>query len=136
MESVPTAVVRAPDGSYLVGELTGLPFPQGAANVYRVPAGGGTPVVVASGFTTISDIALGADGALYVLEYSTTGIATGEFVQTGHLIKIAADGRRTELARGALVAPLGLAVDRRGTVYVANHGLGGFGLGEIVRIRQ
>ena len=47
MQSVPTGVVEAADGSLYVGELTGFPFPVGGANVYRIPAGGGAPTVVA-----------------------------------------------------------------------------------------
>lgn len=43
MESVPTAVVRGPGDAYYVGEFTGLPFPVGGANVYRVPRNGGRP---------------------------------------------------------------------------------------------
>jgi hypothetical protein len=35
-QSVPTAVAIGPDNAYYVGQLTGNPFPVGAANVYRV----------------------------------------------------------------------------------------------------
>ena len=35
-QPVPTGVVRAPGGGAYVGQLTGFPFPAGAANVFRV----------------------------------------------------------------------------------------------------
>ena len=41
MQSVPTSITRGPDGAYYVGELTGFPFPKGAAQVYRVVPGPG-----------------------------------------------------------------------------------------------
>ena len=74
MQAVPTSVVEGPDGSLFVGELTGFPFPVGGARVYRVPANGGTPIVVAEGFTNIIDIALDSTGTGYVLEHDADGL--------------------------------------------------------------
>ncbi|MFD2397596.1 ScyD/ScyE family protein [Prauserella oleivorans] len=53
MQSVPTSVVRGPDGALYVGELTGFPFPRGAARVYRVEPGE-RPQVYAAGSPTSS----------------------------------------------------------------------------------
>ena len=53
---------------------TGFPFPVGAANIYRVPAAGGAPQVVASGFTHIVDLTFGPDGSLYVVEIAKNGL--------------------------------------------------------------
>ena len=39
-QAVPTSVAVGPDGAFYVGQLTGVPFPPGAANVYRIPANG------------------------------------------------------------------------------------------------
>ena len=36
MQSVPTSIVKGPDGAYYVGELTGFPFQVGAARVWRL----------------------------------------------------------------------------------------------------
>ena len=38
-QAVPTSVVKGPDGAFYVGQLTGFPFPVGAANVWRVVPG-------------------------------------------------------------------------------------------------
>jgi hypothetical protein len=74
MDTVPTSIALGPDGHYYVGQLTGFPFPVGGANIYRVPANGGTPEVDAEGFTAIIDVAFGADGSLYVLEIARNGL--------------------------------------------------------------
>jgi len=136
MDTVPTSVAVAPDGSYYVGQLTGFPFPVGAANIYRVPAGGGAPQVVASGFTHIVDLTFGPDGSLYVVEIAKNGLLaafnTGDW--TGALIRIAPNGTRTELVPGVLTAPGGVAVGSDGALYVTNNAIYS-GTGEVIRIR-
>jgi hypothetical protein len=136
IESVPTTVIEGPDGSLFVGELTGAPFPVGAARVYRVPAGGGTPVVVATGFTTIIDIALDSvRGFGYVLEHDADGIIPplGPGVD-GRLIQInLTNGTQTVLAQAGLVKPGGVAVGPEGALYVTTR-TNFAGLGEVVRI--
>jgi hypothetical protein len=99
-------VAVGPDGSLYVGELTGVPFPVGAARVYRVPANGGTPVIVATGFTNIIDIAFGPDGLGYVLEHDADGIIPplGPGV-AGRLVRLNADGTQTVIASAGLVKP-------------------------------
>jgi sugar lactone lactonase YvrE len=135
MDAVPTSVARGLDGNYYVGQLTGFPFPVGGANVYRVSAQGGTPEVYAGGFTAIIDIAIGADGSLYVLEIAKNGLLAA-FIDgdwTGALIRVAPDGARTELAPGALFAPGGVAVGADGNLYVTNNSIFS-GSGQVVRI--
>jgi sugar lactone lactonase YvrE len=136
MDQVPTSVALGPDGAYYVGQLTGFPFPVGGANVYRVPATGGTPQVFASGFTHIIDLAFGPDGSLYVLEIAAHGLlaAFGGNDWTGALIRLAPDGTRTELAAGALTAPGGIAVAKDGMLYVTNNSIYS-GIGQVIRIQ-
>lgn len=134
IQAVPTSVALGPDGAYYVGQLTGGPFPTGAANVYRVPPGGGTPEVAASGFSAIIDIAFGPDGSLYVLQISKNLLVSfggGPF--TGALIKVAPDGTRTELAAGQLTAPGGVAIGPDGALYVTNMSVSAT-QGEVLRI--
>lgn len=136
MQAVPTTVTLGPDGSLYVGQLTGFPFPVGAANVYKVPANGGTPVVYASGLTSIIDIAFGHDGALYVLEIAKNGLLAaeqgGDF--TGAIIRIAADGTQTEVASTGLTAPGGLIVGPDGSFFVTNKSVMP-DVGEVLRIK-
>jgi len=133
MQSVPTSVVEGPDGSLYVGELTGFPFPVGDARVYRVPAAGGTPVVVADGFTNIIDIAIGPDSAAYVLEFDADGLLGPGTV--GRLTKIGPFGFREELAAGELTHPGRMAIGPDNTVYVTVNSSSA-GTGQVVRIAQ
>jgi len=57
MQTVPTGVVKGPHGDYFMSQLTGFPFPVGAANVYRVDRKTGAAEIFASGFTNIMDLA-------------------------------------------------------------------------------
>ena len=133
MEPVPTSIAEGPDGSLYVGQLTGFPFPVGGARVYRVPAGGGTPTIVAEGFTNIIDIAIGPDGAAYVLEHDANSLAVAGNV--GRLTKIGPFGLRTELAAGLLVTPGKIAVGADNAVYVTVNSTSA-GTGELLRIAQ
>ena len=134
-DTVPTSVTRGPDGAYYVSQLTGFPFPVGGANVFRVPAEGGTPTIYASGFTHIVDLAFGPDGSLYVLEIAENGLldAFTTFNFDGALIRVAPDGTRTELLDGQLFAPGGLAIDEAGVIYVTNNSIFS-DAGEVIRI--
>ena len=85
MQAVPTNVVVGPDGALYVSQLTGFPFPIGAANVYRVEPGS-EPEVYASGLTNVTDLAFDHHGNLYVVEFAANGLASGD--PTGALIKI------------------------------------------------
>jgi sugar lactone lactonase YvrE len=123
MQAVPTSVAQGPDGYLYVGQLTGFPFPVGLANVYRVPPGGGTPEVFASGFTNIIGLAFDVQGRLYVLQIGNgLGAPGGPPLQTpGKLIRINADGSRTLIYDG-LYFPGGLAIGPE-AAYVTNNGI-------------
>lgn len=120
MQSVPTSVAQGPDGAYYVGELTGFPFPTGAARIYRVIPGS-RPQIFADGFSFIHDLAFGPDGSLYVLQFSDDLLACEVFDNcdpSGSLIRVAPDGARTVLAR-QLPLPGGVAVSKSGQIYVS-----------------
>jgi hypothetical protein len=131
MQSVPTTVVRGPDGAYYVGELTGFPFPVGGARVWRVVPGH-QPTVFATGFTNIIDIAFDRHGRLLVLEIFKNGLLSGD--PTGALVRVAQDGSRTEIASTGLVTPTSVAVGEDNALYVSNKGTLA-GVGEVLRIR-
>jgi hypothetical protein len=133
MQAVPTAVVRGPDRRYYVGQLTGNPFPVGAANVYRVNPRNGAMSVFAGGFTNVIDLAFGRHGTLYVLELdhdSVTGPGTD-----GAIYAVSRTGakRRLDLPPGTLTEPGGITV-RHGALYVSDHGTSP-GDGRVLRIR-
>jgi hypothetical protein len=134
MQAVPTCVVEGPDGSLYVGQLTGFPFPVGAANVYRVPPEGGSPEVAYSGFTNIVDIAFDGDGALYVLQIGNGFAGPGgpPLKAPGQLIRVDADGTRT-VVYSNLFYPGGLAIGPDGAAYVTNFGIVPGG-GQVLRI--
>jgi hypothetical protein len=117
-DSVPTAIAIGPDGAYYVGELSGVPFAAGVANVYRV-APGQAPQVFRSGFTTVTDIDFGPDGSLYVVEHST---GPQFFALPGDIVRIRPDGTRTVLVAN-LNRPTSLVVDSTGSVYYTNRGI-------------
>jgi hypothetical protein len=129
-DAVPTAVAVGPDGAYYVSELTGVPFALGVANIYRVVLGE-PPQVAYSGFTTVIDLAFGADGSLYVLEHSTGPVF---FALPGDVVRIAPGGTRTIVASG-LTRPGGIAVADDGTLYVSEFATSP-GIGRVLQITQ
>jgi hypothetical protein len=130
VEAVPTSVARGADGALYVGQLTGFPFVQGLANIYRVLPGQ-QPVVHCAGFKAIMDLAFGPDGSLYVVENATGGLffAPG----TGQLSRVAPDCSRERVLAG-LDRPTAVAVGADGAVYVTNHGITA-GAGEVLMVR-
>jgi hypothetical protein len=133
VQSVPTTVVRGPDGAYYVGELGGDAMPRGGARVWRVVPGR-RPTVFAEGYDTIVGIDFGPDGSLYVAELLRDGFR--QFARrnvTGAVTRRSPNGTRTELARGRLQAVGGVAVGRDGAVYVSINSVFP-GRGQVVRI--
>jgi DNA-binding beta-propeller fold protein YncE len=126
--SVPTSIAVGPDGAYYVGQLTGAPFVDGAASIYRVLPGE-VPQVFLTGFKAIIDIAFDEEGNLFVLQHATgpTGL-----LGPGKLIRVTPDGTRTTVLEG-LTRPTSVAVGPDGAVYVTNNGLSA-GAGQVLRI--
>lgn len=123
-QSVPTSIACPSEDSVdgcVVGELTGLPFAVGSANVYAISADEDDYPVVASGFTTIVDIARADDSSLIVLEYARRGLPGifGIMPPLGGLYRID-QGIKQQLDGGQLTAPNGLAVCG-GYVYVTDR---------------
>jgi hypothetical protein len=97
MQAVPTSVVKGPDRQYYVSQLTGFPFPPGAANVYRLNPRTGAVTVFASGFTNIMDLAFGKNGTLYVLEIDHDGLLGGS-TDGGGLLPCPGTGTKRQIA--------------------------------------
>jgi len=131
-EAVPTAVAVGPDGAYYVSELTGFPFAQGAARIWRIEPGSVDAVCdpadphgacrsVATGFSSVIDLTFAPDGTMYVLELAKAGLAGAlvlgtEFPPTGALWAVK-DAART-LVSDTLAAPGGIAVSAGGVIFV------------------
>ncbi len=128
-DAVPTGLTRGPDGAYYVAELTGSPFTDGAARIYRVVPGN-PPEVFLDGFKTIMDIDFDSHGNLYIVEFATGPVF---FPGPGRLLRVLTDGTRQVILEG-LDHPTSVVVDPEGgAVYVTNRGLS-IGNGEVLRI--
>ena len=132
VETVPTGMTSGPDGATYVATLTGFPFPTGGARVLRLQDGNGDgdaldsgeTTVYASGFTTATDVAFEADGAMLVTEYSGDMNALAEVgfknssLFPGRLVRWR-DGAITVVASD-LVSPTAVAVVD-GRIYVSEE---------------
>ncbi|WP_343895627.1 ScyD/ScyE family protein, partial [Craurococcus roseus] len=114
LESAPTAVAVGPDGALYISALSGLPYPEGYARVFRVAdpeattgfdgqVPSGVPEVYASGFSQINGLSLDAKGNLYVLEYVNAASIYDPTQQPGDLppsqvVRVATDGTRTTIS--------------------------------------
>ncbi|GAA3889949.1 hypothetical protein GCM10022276_06220 [Sphingomonas limnosediminicola] len=128
-ERVPTGIAVAADGSYWLSELTGAPFIPGTARIFHILPDGSIADVF-SGFTMLTDLAFGVDGALYGLEYDTNGLfAPGG---PGALLRINGDGSSETLFTD-LTNPTGLTIGSDGAFYATNFSASAGG-GQVVRI--
>jgi hypothetical protein len=145
-DAVPTAVVIGPDGAYYVSELTGVPFVNGTANVYRVVPGDPPRLFLVddaflTGFKMIIDMAFDDDGNLYVLEHATGAV---QQAGPGMLIRVTPDRSQPDVAAqyrngtratvlSGLSRPMSVAVGPDGAVYIS-RGLAAGG-GEVIRFQ-
>ena len=133
MNAVPTGVVEGPDGYYYMSQLTGFPFPVGGAKVFRVDPRSGRYTTFASGFTNVMDLDFARDGTLYVLEIDSNSLLEPGSEGGLWAVRRGKAPRRVELPAGTLTAPGGIAVGRRGELYVSNRSTEA-GDGEVLRI--
>jgi sugar lactone lactonase YvrE len=127
-DPVPTCITVGPDGAYYVGILSGAPFRNGAANIYRIVPGE-APTIFLSGFKTILDIDFDDAGNLYVIQHSSgpAGLAG-----PGSLLRVAPDGTRTTVL-GGLTRPTSVVVGPDQAIYVSDFGISP-GIGRVLRI--
>lgn len=119
VQSVPTSLSVGPDGALYISELTGAPYPSGAATIWRWD--GREMTGFAGGFTGVTDLAFGPDGSLYVLE-----------TFAGRVVRVDRNGRRDVVAGPGLTTPTALTVGPTGALYVTNCGSCA-GTGTVVR---
>lgn len=126
-QSVPTDIVRGPDGAWYVTELVGFPFEKGSSTIWRY-AEGRPRVAVATGLSCVTSLDFADDGTLYAVEVASDGLLAGP---VGALVRIGRDGSRNVVA-GGLAAPYGVAI-RDGHAYVSTGSTGAGGT--VVRVR-
>ncbi len=114
-EPVPTDVEVGPDGHYYVSTLPGAPELPGTGAVWRVDANSGALTQVAGGFTGAVDIAVAADGTIYVAELGVTDFSTGAPVSTGGQISVISAAGVSVLAE--VNQPGAVEIGRDGTLY-------------------
>ncbi len=116
-QAVPTGVAYHA-GAYYLGQLTGFPFPKGAAKIYRVVPGH-APTVVAGGFTNLIDIAFDAHGTLYALEIAADSLLSD--APSGTLLKVVPGHAPVTVVSG-LTFPGGLTI-KDGYAYISDCGV-------------
>ncbi len=136
MEVAPTSVTVGPDGALYIGELSGLPYPEGYARVLRVADTGATTgfdgqiasgvvETYASGFSQINGLSFDSAGNLYVLEYVNGSnvydpTQSPDSLPPSQLIRVAPNGVRTTVSGDELkLGNYVLADKATGDVYVA-----------------
>jgi DNA-binding beta-propeller fold protein YncE len=131
---VPQGVSMSADGQRLFIADAGPTTGGGqAGGVYGLPIGGGTPVPLpGTEGTGARGLEATAEGGAEVVYFTGTDPADGQPA----LWRIgAAGGTRSVVYKGApLVEPVGVAVGRDGTVYVADQNASGGELGSVFRI--
>ena len=134
-QAVPTSVATVGyDGAYYVSQLTGFPFPKGAANIFKIDPRHpkADPKVYATGLTNVTDLAFnGRD--LYAVQISTEGLLNGPI---GSVVKVKPGGTvpadHTIIA-GGLFAPYGIAI-KNNNAYVTTDSISR-DTGTVVKIR-
>jgi hypothetical protein len=114
-QSVPTDVVKGPDGAWYVSELTGAPFFKGAARIWRVVPGH-KPHVFAKGLTNVTSIAF-EGRKLYAVQLTDNGLLAGP---PGSLVRVfpKSSHKAAKVVADGLMFPYGLAI-HRGAAYVS-----------------
>ena len=138
-QPVSASLAIGPDGYFYVGELKGFPAPTNASKVWRInPRArhaqcGVSPDcrVVASGFTSIIDLAFGPRGALYVVELdeaSWFAVETGIGIPLGGTVNACRRPWNSlaydcDAVATGLPTPIAVAVGHGGSLNVVTHAL-------------
>jgi len=133
MQAVPTSVAtKGHDGAYYVSQLTGFPFPKGAANIYRIDPRSGRTTIYAAGLTNVTDLAF-RGRSLYAVQLATEGLLNGPI---GSVVKVepgATAPTDHTVVVGDLPSPYGIAI-RGEHAYVTTHSTEK-DVGQVIRIR-
>lgn len=139
LQSVPTGITKGPDGAVYYAELTGYPYPEGEARIFRINPETGEPEVFLDGFTQITDIDFDEEGNLLVLQFADEAqwknSVEGSLKNLpGSVIKVTPEGIRTTIASEGIFSATGIQVGPDGGIYVANNAIGTDG--SIIRLND
>ena len=132
---VPSALVTDPDGGAYVADLTPAPYAEGTATVRHI-APDGTVNEVWTGLTTVTGVALGPDGTLYVAELSSQISDAEPFLTAGSGRILRQTGPDAgEVVASGLDSPVALGFGPDGALYVSTPAFGAdAGTGSVMRI--
>ncbi len=132
---VPTSMAVGPDGNFYVGDLTPVPFTDGAAKIFKITTDGNLSVFQ-TGLTTVLGVAFDNQGRLYALETTTGNLPKPPFMVpgSGKVVRLSSAGSLETVASG-LAFPTAMTFGPDGRLYVSNKGFGfKEGEGEIIRV--
>lgn len=133
MQAVPTSVAtKGHDGAYYVSQLTGFPFPKGAANIYRIDPRSGRTTIYAARLTNVTDLAF-RGRSLYAVQLATEGLLNGPIGSVVRVQPGATAPTDHTVVVGDLPSPYGIAI-RGDHAYVTTHSTEK-NAGEVIRIR-
>ena len=108
-QAVPTQVIADGEGGAIVVQLVGFPFADGVASIFQVSAAGDLTTIF-TGFQTLIDVEMAADGSLLVTSAGSFDLKIGNFAPgEGKILRVAQDGTVSTVAEG-LWCPSGLAI--------------------------
>jgi sugar lactone lactonase YvrE len=130
-----TGIAVDPAGGIYVGNLTSVPFPDGAAKVVHVAADG-TVTDAWTGLTTVTGVVVGDDGTLYAIEMSTGNTEEEPFLTPGSGRLVRQTGPDSlEVVVSGLMFPVALKAAPDGALSIALPALGADdGSGQIVQV--
>ena len=108
-QAVPTQVITDGDGGAIIVQLVGFPFADGVASIFHVSAAGDLTTMF-TGFQTLIDVQMAADGSLLVSSAGSFDLKAGNFIPgEGKILRVAQDGTVSTVVEG-LWCPSGLAI--------------------------
>ena len=132
---MPTGIAADPAGGAYVADLTPAPYVEGSAKVRHVGLDG-TVTDVWTGLTTVTGLAVGPDGTLYVAEMSSQISDAEPFLTAGSGRILRQTGPDAgEVVASGLDYPVALGFGPDGGLYVSVPAFGADdGTGEIIRV--
>jgi hypothetical protein len=118
-EAVPTGLTVSPSGTLYNTQLPGNPFQPGSASIFSSNGSANSATAITGGFTNATDLSLGADGWLYLVQLAenfANPVGSGSLWRYNPLTN-----ERQQLASG-IDQPTGVLAMADGSVYVAAGG--------------